>query len=350
MNVMMRKKRKRNKAMIQFQYEVNALKQKQPFILTWDNQHKIIYTSLTNLPYVKGSEPVYTDSLFNLDIISEINQHFLHYEKPYIHHNLKLFNQCNISFFVRIDKVPIEQSYIYNCYISVTPAIENTSGELHKMHGQVLIGQVASGYIHEIRNPLTSLKGFIQLLQAGINQKEEYYDVMISEIDKIQHITEQLLQIAKPTDYKKQTENVQEMISDVLILFQANSKMRDISFNVGYDETLHINCNRTQMKQVLINIIKNAIEAMQYKGMIKISTHLYQDRVKIVISDEGPGIDTKVIDQLGNAFITTKENGTGLGLMISKEMIEQNNGDLSIRSEDNKGSTFTLSFPSEIKI
>src|SRR5699024_12486464 len=91
MNVMMRKKRKRNKAMIQFQYEVNALKQKQPFILTWDNQHKIIYTSLTNLPYVKGSEPVYTDSLFNLNIISEINQHFLHYEKPYIHHKLKLF-------------------------------------------------------------------------------------------------------------------------------------------------------------------------------------------------------------------------------------------------------------------
>ncbi|WP_231514810.1 ATP-binding protein [Oceanobacillus salinisoli] len=208
-------------------------------------------------------------------------------------------------------------------------------------------GQLAAGVAHEIRNPLTSIKGFLQLLQAGVNRKEEYYKIMIEEIEKMEKITSELLFISKPMTDLKRIESVLEMIEDTVSLLQTQAKLNNIEIVVKQPITESVYCDKSQIKQVLINIVKNAIEAMGQSGEITISTHTTNDNISIHITDEGPGIPEEIIHKLGEPFFTTKKNGTGLGIMISKQILEEHHGSLEIMQNKDKGSTFKLNFPKE---
>ncbi|WP_052345776.1 ATP-binding protein [Paucisalibacillus sp. EB02] len=207
-----------------------------------------------------------------------------------------------------------------------------------------IAGQLAAGIAHEIRNPLTSIKGFLQLLQAGVNRKDVYYKIMIDEIEKMETITSELLFISKPlTDNKKQ-ESILEMIRDVSELLKPQAKLKNILLEtIGEDQFVF--CDRSQVKQVLINIIKNAIEAMEEAGKIIVKIVDSEIEVRIDIVDEGPGIDEEVIHKLGEPFFTTKQQGTGLGLMITKQLLERHNAKLEILQNKEKGSTFRIIFP-----
>src|SRR5699024_8880922 len=206
-------------------------------------------------------------------------------------------------------------------------------------------GQLSAGLVHEIRNPLTSLKGFLQLVQAGVEQKEEYYKVMIGEIDKLEKITSELLQMAKPFKGKKKTEHVSKMIDDVLFIMSTQSAMKNIHFTIDLDDNLTTNCNAAQIKQVLINIIKNGAEAMHNEGNINIQTRLQNDYIAISITDEGEGMPDEFVEQLNNPFFTTKQGGTGLGLVITQHILEIHHGELKVETEENKGTTFTILLP-----
>ncbi len=131
-------------------------------------------------------------------------------------------------------------------------------------------GQLAAGIAHEIRNPLTSLKGFLQLLQAGVNRKEEYYQIMVDEIEKMEAITSELLFISKPMTDNKDWENLPELIDDVITLLHPQAKLKNITIVQEGEDRLRLNCDRSQIKQVFINILKNAIEAMDNPGHIKV--------------------------------------------------------------------------------
>src|SRR5690625_3501461 len=189
-------------------------------------------------------------------------------------------------------------------------------------------GQLAAGIAHEIRNPLTSLKGFLQLLQAGIKQKEAYYQIMSDELDKIETITSELLFISKPLTNKREIESVDSMINDVMVLLNSQAHIHNVNIIRETANDFYVNCDRSQIKQVLINIIKNAIEATGESGTITIGVEAIQTDIKIDIIDEGPGIPEEILDKIGEPFFTTKEGGTGLGLMITKQILEQHHGDL----------------------
>ncbi|WP_117169570.1 ATP-binding protein [Paraliobacillus sediminis] len=208
-----------------------------------------------------------------------------------------------------------------------------------------IAGQLAAGVAHEIRNPLTSLKGFVQLLQAGIDRKDEYYKIMIDEIEKIDAISSELLFIAKPMTDERKNENVSDMIQDVMTLLNTQAKVYNINLDsqIEIDHTVY--CDRTQIKQVLINLIKNAIEEMPDGGAIKIQ--VTDDHTYCIISviDEGPGIPESLLHKLKEPFFTTKKEGTGLGLMISNKIVENHNGKLNISQNQNKGSTFSVLLP-----
>ncbi|WP_084710710.1 ATP-binding protein [Ornithinibacillus californiensis] len=207
-----------------------------------------------------------------------------------------------------------------------------------------IAGQLAAGIAHEIRNPLTSIKGFLQLLQAGVNRKDVYYKIMIDEIEKMETITSELLFISKPlTDNKKQ-ESINQMIQDVMELLKPQAKLKNVILETNGNEN-YIYCDKSQIKQVLINIIKNAIEAMEEAGKISVSIDELESDVRIDISDEGPGIDEEVIHKLGEPFFTTKQQGTGLGLMITKQLLQRHNASLEILQNPIKGSTFRIIFP-----
>lgn len=208
-----------------------------------------------------------------------------------------------------------------------------------------IAGQLAAGIAHEIRNPLTSLKGFVQLLQAGIDRKDEYYKIMIDEIEKIDAISSELLFIAKPMTDERKNENVSIMVQDVITLLNAQAKVFNINLvpEIEIDHT--VCCDRTQIKQVLINLIKNAIEEMPDGGEIKIQVTNDNTYCIISVIDEGPGIPENLIHKLKEPFFTTKKEGTGLGLMISNKIIENHNGILNILQNQNIGSTFSVFLP-----
>lgn len=207
-------------------------------------------------------------------------------------------------------------------------------------------GQLAAGIAHEIRNPLTSLKGFLQLLQAGIKDKEIYYQIMTEEIDKIEMITSELLFISRPLTDEKNVESIHSMVKDVTLLLESQARLKNIHLKQSIPKRLSIYCNRSQVKQVLINIIKNAIESMEHAGEIMINARLTEQKmIEVDIIDQGPGISEQMIKKIGEPFFTTKQSGTGLGLMITEQILEKQYGRLRIVESNHSGSTFRIIFP-----
>lgn len=206
-------------------------------------------------------------------------------------------------------------------------------------------GQLAAGVAHEIRNPLTSLKGFLQLLQAGIDGEDAYYKIMIDEINKIESITSELLYISKPLTIQKQVESTKEMILEVVSLLAGEARLNNVHIKKVIKTNSLIYCNRTQIKQALINIVKNAIEAVSKDSTITIKSELRNSYIYIDIIDEGPGIPDHLIPKLSKPFYTTKQEGTGLGLMITQKIMDEHNGRLEILQNEIKGSTFRLILP-----
>lgn len=208
-----------------------------------------------------------------------------------------------------------------------------------------IAGQLSAGIAHEIRNPLTSLKGFLQLLQAGVSHKEEYYKIMIDEIEKMESISSELLFISKPLTENKEMEDVGRMIEDVVVLLRPQASLNECHIIWDEVEQQKIYCDRSQIKQVLINLVKNAYEAMEQGGHIEINVTDNDDTISIKVIDEGPGVPEEIVHKLGEPFFTTKQNGTGLGLMIANQILERHDGKLEIYRNEVKGTTFQMTLP-----
>lgn len=217
---------------------------------------------------------------------------------------------------------------------------------IYNSHKFLLINKLSAGLVHEIKNPLASIRGFLQLNQKGIKQKDEYYKLMLCEIDKIESMTNELLENSKPANHYRFTkENVKSMIDDVSYLFSVQSTIKHINLKVDVPKNLYVICNRRRIKQVLINLIKNGIESMENSGTLYIKSYYENSHLVISIKDEGTGVDKSVLDNLNKPFYTTKTDGTGLGLMICNKIIKQHNGKLRISSNLSIGSNFELLLP-----
>src|SRR5690606_3499219 len=179
-------------------------------------------------------------------------------------------------------------------------------------------GQLAAGIAHEIRNPLTAIKGFLQLLASGKAYKTAYFEIMHSELDRISDIVSELLMLSKPQAYDLTHLDVRNVIQETMTLLESQAILHNITIETETGpDPLWVYGVSTQIKQVFINIIKNAIEAMKDGGIIRISLSRDGDHVLVRISDQGPGISEDQIAKIGQPFYTTKEKGTGLGLMVS---------------------------------
>jgi len=209
-------------------------------------------------------------------------------------------------------------------------------------------GQLAAGIAHEIRNPLTSLKGFLQLIQAGIDGKEEYYGIMNEEIEKIETITSELLFISKPMTNDRREESVIAMLQDVCTLLRSQAKLHNVDLVLNYEENEVVHCDRSQIKQVFINLIKNAVEVMEEGGRISVDVESDEGHVWVSITDEGPGIPKHLVDKIKEPFFTTKKNGTGLGLMITNQILEKHEGDMTVYENQPSGSVFRVMLPRDI--
>ncbi|MDR7078912.1 PAS domain S-box-containing protein [Neobacillus niacini] len=228
----------------------------------------------------------------------------------------------------------------------ITERKEQTEQLLQKSEKLALLGQMAAGIAHEIRNPLTSIKGFVQLFKTEKHQ-DEYYDIVLSELDRINNIVGEFLVLAKPTAAVFTEKDIKELIKDVVTLINTQSILNNVQIFVEFECDLpKISCEENQLKQVFINLLKNAIEAMPSGGSIDVKVKVKEEgKISIQIIDQGIGIPKERIPTLGEPFYTTKEKGTGLGLMTCYKIIESHNGLLTISSEINEGTTIEIILP-----
>lgn len=209
-------------------------------------------------------------------------------------------------------------------------------------------GQLAAGIAHEIRNPLTSIKGFMTLMKPVFQERMQYHDIITSEIERIESILNELLILAKPQPMKCERKDIRVLISQVITLLDSQAILHNVQFVTEFKGGVaDVSCDENQLKQVFINFIKNAMEAMPNGGNITIQVIRSKDnQMRIRIKDQGCGIPADVLTKIGQPFYTTKEKGTGLGFMISKKIIENHSGSIHIESEVGKGTVIEITFPS----
>ncbi|MCY8989380.1 PAS domain-containing sensor histidine kinase [Bacillus atrophaeus] len=210
-----------------------------------------------------------------------------------------------------------------------------------------IAGQLAAGIAHEIRNPLTAIKGFLQLMKPTMEGNEHYFDIVFSELSRIELILSELLMLAKPQQHAfKEHLNLKKLISEVTALLETQANLNGIFIKTAFQrDSIFINGDQNQLKQVFINLIKNAVESMPDGGTVEIDTTEDEHSVHVTIKDEGEGIPEKVLKRIGEPFLTTKEKGTGLGLMVTFNIIENHQGTIQVDSKPEKGTAFKISFP-----
>ncbi|WP_084783157.1 EAL domain-containing protein [Bacillus dakarensis] len=210
-----------------------------------------------------------------------------------------------------------------------------------------LVGELAAGVAHEIRNPISSIKGFIQLFQEGVI-KDEYFDVILSEFNRIEDIIKEFLSLAKPQQIQPKDTNMVNLITDVEMLVKSEAILQNIVFTTEIEPDLPpISCDPNQIKQVLINLCKNSIDAIAADrlGTICIKVNSEQDQLIIKISDNGVGISEDRLKRLGEPFYSNKEKGTGLGLMMCFRIIREHNGSMTFSSKEGQGTTVEVKLP-----
>ncbi|MDA1904265.1 ATP-binding protein [Bacillus cereus] len=224
---------------------------------------------------------------------------------------------------------------------------KKTEELLNKSDTLAAIGQLAAGVAHEVRNPLTVIKGFIQLFQINKEDQEKYFDLMLSEIERIEAILQEFLSIAKTDEISTEKKNIYQIFKNVVSLMNTKAIMTNIQVELYADsKEIIIECSENQLKQVFINILQNSIEAMPDGGRISIHIkEIGKDGIIISVIDKGIGIPEERIKRLGEPFYSTKEKGTGIGLMLSYKIIESHQGKISIMSEVGVGTTVTIYLP-----
>jgi len=231
--------------------------------------------------------------------------------------------------------------------------------DLKRTDRLALMGTLAAGLAHEIRNPLGGIKGAAQLLRRsddGNPEIKELSDIMIREVDRVNKLIEQLLDLSRPADLDLAPVNIHEILEYVLRLEDQTVEAKKIFINKRFDPSLPpIQGDRAQLTQVFLNLVKNAFQAMLHSGTLTVVTRLGTDfRIRgqgagsnrfiwVDITDEGAGIRDEDLPQIFSPFFTTKTGGTGLGLAICYRIIKEHGGTIRVESAEGKGSTFKVS-------
>ncbi|NRD80411.1 PAS domain S-box protein [Bacillus sp. BRMEA1] len=222
---------------------------------------------------------------------------------------------------------------------------------IHRQDKLAAVGQLAAGVAHEIRNPLTSMKGYTEFLQLDEQDPErlEFLNIILDEIERVNTIVEDFMVLAKPKAVDLEEKNVVPVIKNVVSLLEFEARKKNVRLYFDSNqEIIQIDCDENRLKQVFLNFIKNGIEAMPNGGDLHVKIKVHDHNVHISIQDTGVGIPQEKLKKLGEPFFTTKKNGNGLGLMVSFKIIESHNGKVFVESEPNKGTTFNILLPEKI--
>ncbi len=216
------------------------------------------------------------------------------------------------------------------------------------------LGTLTAGLAHEIRNPLVAIKTFTQLLPERLEDEEfrnHFLNIASSEVDRISSLITELLEFARPSDPKLEFEDINTILEGMILLVSTETKKKQINIIKHFSSGLPlIMIDREQIKQVFLNILLNSIDATPERGEITVRTHSYEKPggdpyLRIEVTDTGHGIPAEHLEDIFTPFFTTKHKGSGLGLSISHQIIQDHRGYIDVESELNKGTSFFINLP-----
>lgn len=211
-----------------------------------------------------------------------------------------------------------------------------------------VVAQLAAGIAHEIRNPMTSIKGFAQLAATSkTGLTPEQINIVINESERIESLIRETILLAKPTQIDFNPVNLTKLLDDVTKLMQPQLQLKDVELTVTVEKVIPMILGEpNHLKQVFINLIKNSIDAVpDYGGQVFINLKRIDQNAVITTSDNGCGISPDIQKKLGYPFVTTKDEGTGMGLTVSYRIIQNHGGKISAKSDARNGTTFTIELP-----
>ncbi|MCG7334243.1 ATP-binding protein [Sporosarcina sp. ACRSM] len=265
----------------------------------------------------------------------------LKYQPPYgeerYYHVATIYNSETNMYLIRMndltEKMALEQQLVHTGSLST-------------------VGELAASIAHEIRNPMTTLKGFVQLLQISASEDTlKYLAVIDDEISRMESILGEMLVLSKPASNKKTTFSLEVLVDDMIQVMRPKAMMDGITINrkeTDLGDTL-VNGDAEKIKQVLLNLFKNAVEAMSSGGTLTISITLDKaNQLRLDITDTGKGMTRQQLNQIFMPFYTSKPEGTGLGLPFVLKTIEEHGGTVTVESEVNQGTVFIVTFPPAI--
>jgi PAS domain S-box-containing protein len=316
------------------------------FILTWNPRAHRIFGYSADEIIGKSAEILYPPNILNQfkEFLEKVNQgeYVCQHETLHVRKDGSLVN-------VSVTKSPIKNERgeviaISSIVEDITRRIE-LEKEMLRLDRLNLVGEMAASIAHEIRNPMTTVKGFLQLFKRKEKFSEEHahFDLMIDELDRTNSIITEFLSLAKNRIVDLKLLNLNLLIRSLFPLLQADALLREMNIELMLDEIPEILLDEKEIRQLLINLVRNGFEAMSPGGKMSIRTYLDKNELVLDVKDNGQGIPPEILDKLGTPFFTTKENGSGLGLAICYSIANRHNAKLEVDSGTD-GTTFSLRF------
>jgi two-component system sensor histidine kinase HydH len=233
--------------------------------------------------------------------------------------------------------------------------IKRLEEQVRRSEKLAAVGKLAAGVAHEIRNPLSSIRGFAQFLRHALSerpQEQEYAEVMVTEVDRINKVVTDLLTFSSPMKAEPAPTDIGELVEHTVRLVEGDAKGSGVEIQSEVSEELtEVQLDANQMTQALLNLLLNAIQMSEDGGQIEVGAHIAGARLLVWVEDGGPGISTEHMDKIFDPFFTTRDKGTGLGLAIVHSILENHHGEIEVESPPSgktTGSRFTMSIPVDV--
>jgi signal transduction histidine kinase len=218
--------------------------------------------------------------------------------------------------------------------------------QMRRLEELNLVGQLAASISHEIRNPMSVVKGFLQILSEKneLALYTDYLDMMVSEINRVDSLMSEFLAFGRLNTGIMKLHNLNDIIHSLLPLLKADASKSDKQVLVELDERIpELELNENEIRQVVLNLVRNGLEAMSEGEVIKLKTYCDGDEVVLAVQDQGTGIPPQILEKLGSPFLTTKDTGTGLGLSVCYQIVAKHQATMDVNTGA-QGTTFFVKF------
>lgn len=323
-------------------------------VQVYDFQGKILYWNAASEEFFGWKDVEVTGKTLDQVFDPETQQDFLH-----ILHTLdqglmvsprewSLKNKKGNEIYIYSTVIPIseegkEEFVCMDIDITEQKVFEKEIARLDRLN---LVGEMAASIGHEVRNPMTTVRGFLQVLSTKEDCRPyyRYYQMMIEELDRANTIITEFLSLAKNKPIQLERSNLNRILYSLGPLIEANAQLSNTTVRIDVGEIPEIILDEKEIRQLILNLVRNAMEAMEENGHLWLKTSMENGQVALRVQDNGSGIDSSVLEQLGKPFLSTKPNGTGLGLAVCYSIALRHQAKIEVETGDH-GTTFMVLFP-----